>query len=354
MDKEEVNLEMNRNQDGNFKAEQSLDVGTDVHQNLDASKSMKRASLFFFLVMVFEIPMALLVYKLQSAMPAEYGSLISILMTQGYLLISAVVYLAVTKTSPVKDLRIRKYKISTFFLSLVLLVTAAPMATWLNVASQLFAKNETSVAMFQVTEMVPMWLGILIIGFLPGLVEETLYRGIMLTAFGKRSVLTGIVISALSFGLMHMNFNQIMYAVYLGVVFALVVEATGSLVSTMILHMLFNGVNIMYVYILPKLYDYMAQYSKEYADINMEEIMSAQPEQSQLFAMLIVVAPFAVGGLVLSWLLLKAIAKINGRTLTWAALKGEKSEVAKTRPVNVFLILGWIFCLVLAVSALLG
>lgn len=319
---------------------------------MDVSKSMKRASVFFFLVMVFEIPMAMLVYKLQSIMPEEYGSLISILMTQGYLLVAAIIYLIVTKTSPTKDLRMKKYKISTFLLSLVVLVTSAPMATWLNALSQLFAKNETSAAIFQVTEMVPMWLGILIIGFLPGLVEETLYRGIMLTAFRKRSVLTGIVVSALSFGLMHMNFNQIMYAIYLGVVFALVVEATGSLVSTMVLHMLFNGMNVAYVYILPKLFDYMAQYSEEYVSIHMD--MSTQPAKSQILAMLAVIAPFAAGGLVLTWLLLRAIAKINGQTLTWAALRGEKSEVKKTKPMNVFLMIGWIFCLALAISALFG
>lgn len=338
MDKEERNLEENREQDG----------------RLDASKSMKRASLFFFLVMVLEIPMAMVVYQVQSVMPMEYESMISILMTQGYLLVAAIIYLIVTKTSPIRDLRMKKYKISTFFLSLVVLITSAPMATWLNAFSQLFAKNDTSVAIFQVTEMVPMWLGILMIGFLPGLVEETLYRGIMLTAFRKRSVLTGIVISALSFGLMHMNFNQMMYAIYLGVVFALVVEATGSLISTMVLHMLFNGMNIIYVYILPKLYEYLAQYSAAYADLDMEEILNAQPAKSEILTMLAVVAPFAAGGLILTWLLLKAIAKINGKTLTWAALRGEKSEVAKTKPVNVFLIIGWAFCLLLAVSALFG
>ena len=315
---------------------------------------MTKASIFFFVVLILEIPLAILIGMLQNVMSAEYTSLISILVTQGYLLLSAIIYLIVTKTSPKRDLRVGKYKISTFFLSLILLVTAAPMASWLNVFSQLFAKNETSGAIFEVTEAVPMWLGILIIGFLPGFVEETLYRGIMFSAFRKRSILTGIVISALSFGLMHMNFNQMLYAVYLGIVFALVVEATGSLVSTMILHMLFNGINTMYVYILPKLYDFLAQYSEEYANINVDEMMNTQPQMSQLLAMLVVLAPFAVGGLVLTWLLLTAIAQINGRTLTWASLRGTKEEVAQTKPVNVFLILGWVFCLVMSVSALFG
>jgi len=248
---------------------------------------------------------------------------------------------------------VKKYRVSTFFLSLVVLITASPMATWLNVFSQLFAKNQTSGAIYQVTQNVPVWAGIIIIGCLPGFVEETLYRGIVFTAFRKRSVLTGIIISALSFGLMHMNYNQILYAVYLGMVFAFIVEATGSLVSTMILHMLFNAVNTSYIYILPKLYEWLGKYSQEYANMDMESIFEQTPEKTQLLSMLVVITPFAVGGIVLTVLLLKAIANINGRPFTWAYIRGNKEETAKTRPVNVFIILGWVFCIVIATMNLL-
>lgn len=205
---------------------------------------------------------------------------------------------------------------------------------------------------FDVTQNVPMWLGVLIIGCLPGFVEETLYRGIIFTAFRKRSVLTGIVISALCFGLMHMNFNQMLYAIYLGVIFALIVEATGSLVSTMILHMLFNAVNTVYVYILPMYYEWMEKYSSEYASVDMESLFNTVPTTAQLMMTAAFLAPFAIGGLVLTILLLKAIAKQNGRTLTVASICGRKEEVKQTKPVNVFLILGWIFCLVICIGNL--
>jgi hypothetical protein len=300
---------------------------------------MKKASLFFFLVLILEIPMSFLVYGVQLAIPAKYSTLASILITQGYLLLSAVIYLLVTKTKFTRDLHFQKYRVSTFFLSIVLLITASPMASWLNVLSQFFASNSTSTAIFQVTETVPMWLGILIIGCLPGLVEETLYRGIIFSAFRQRSVLTGIVVSALSFGLMHMNFNQILYAIYLGVIFALVVEATGSLASTMILH-------------APKLYEFLGHFYAEYANMNLEDVLNEQPTKMQLFSSLVALTPFAVGGLVLTVLLLKAIAKMNGRTLTWASVRGDKSKAKQTSPVNVFLILGWIFCLLMAVGEL--
>ena len=193
--------------------------------------AMKQAGLFFFLLMILELPYALLVNYVQMQFQLEYDTLISVLMTQGYLLIMAIVYIIVTKKSFTRDLHVRKYKVSTFFLSLVVLMVASPMATWLNVLSQLFAKNSTSGAIYDITRNVPAWLGIMIIGCLPGFVEETLYRGIMYSAFRQRSILTGVVISGLSFGLMHMNFNQILYAVYLGIVFALLTLVLGALIG---------------------------------------------------------------------------------------------------------------------------
>ncbi|MDE5864215.1 MAG: CPBP family intramembrane metalloprotease, partial [Lachnospiraceae bacterium] len=199
----------------------------------------------------------------------------------------------------------------------------------------------------------PLWLGVLIIGCLPGFVEETLYRGIVFHAFKKRSVLTGVIISALSFGLMHMNFNQILYAIYLGAFFAFMVEATGSLLSTMLLHMLFNAVNTVNMYLLPKLYDWLSAFSSEYKDIDLEEVLLQTPDKQQLLTSLGVLAPLAIGGVVLTVLLLKAIASINGRSFTWEYIRGNREETSKTKPITVCLVIGWIFCLLNAVANML-
>lgn len=226
------------------------------------------------------------------------------------------------------------------------------MASWLNVLSQLFAKNETSGAIYDITQNVPMWLAVLIIGCLPGFVEETIYRGILFSAFRKRSVLTGVIISGLSFGLMHMNFNQILYAIYLGIVFALLVEATGSLVSTMILHMLFNALNTSYLYLLPKIYEILGSVSSEYANFDIEAELAKTPERGTLYIMLEALAPMAAIGVVLMILILKAIAKINGREFSWKYLCSRREESSK--PINIWIIMGWIFCLVFAFLNLLG
>ena len=50
-----------------------------------------------------------------------------------------------------------------------------------------------------------------------------------------------------------MNFNQFMYAVVGGVVFALVVEATGSITASMIMHFMINGSSVFVAYLSTKL-----------------------------------------------------------------------------------------------------
>ena len=316
---------------------------------VETKNAMYKAGLFFMILMILEVPLSLLVGVFQMMVSGKYQVLVSVLMNQGFLLAGAAVYILVTKTDLKKDLWVRKYRLSTFFLSLVALLTAIPMAQWLNVISQLFAKNRTNATIEQLTQSIPAVLGIAVIGCLPGFVEETLFRGIVFSAFRKRSILTGIVISSLSFGLLHMNFNQIFYTVYFGIVFALMVEATGSIVSTMILHMLFNGINMLVVYLLPIYYKWMGTFSEEYANVDVSAMLNAAQAKDQLILTIVIWTPFAIGGVVLTILLLNAIAKLNGRSIAWKTICGEKERTAKIKPLNIPLIIGWIICLSFAI-----
>lgn len=190
---------------------------------------MKNAGRLFFILMILTIPISLIYSVLCGFIPKEYQSLASILISQGYLLVTALIYLKVTNTNIIRDLNLRKYKFSSSLLSILFLIAATPMSTLLNLLSQLFAQNQIGDTMSDITKALPPLAGIFVIGCLPGFIEELIYRGILFSAFKKHSVFLGILISCLSFGLMHGNFNQIPYAIYLGALFTLLVEATGFL-----------------------------------------------------------------------------------------------------------------------------
>ena len=80
---------------------------------------------------------------------------------------------------------------------------------------------------------------------MPAFNEEILCRGFVFGSYKRVSTVRGIFLSALIFGLFHMNFNQMPYAFLLGIVFALMNAATGSLLTSMLMHFLLNGFNVL-------------------------------------------------------------------------------------------------------------
>ena len=93
------------------------------------------------------------------------------------------------------------------------------------------------------------WIWSLIFaGILSPIVEEMLFRGIMLNKIRMYGDKVAIITTAIMFGLFHANFSQFFYAVGLGVIFAYVTLKTGTIKYSIILHII---VNMMGSVILP-------------------------------------------------------------------------------------------------------
>ena len=79
------------------------------------------------------------------------------------------------------------------------------------------------------------------VAILPALIEESLFRGMIYRGIANKSnKQIAIIISALLFALLHMNFNQMCYAFVMGLAFAFVIYLTDNLTVSILLHMLFN------------------------------------------------------------------------------------------------------------------
>ncbi len=98
-----------------------------------------------------------------------------------------------------------------------------------------------------------MVLQFIVMCLIPGVCEELLFRGAILTnclPFGRHKA---ILISALLFGLMHQNVAQIFYAFVAGILLGLVYEYTGSIWNCILLHTLNNFVSLFSSLLLFKL-----------------------------------------------------------------------------------------------------
>jgi len=74
------------------------------------------------------------------------------------------------------------------------------------------------------------------------LVEETMFRRLMLNRLRPYGEGFAIVLSALAFALFHGNLNQLLYAFGVGVIFGYVAVRTGGIRTTVLLHALVNFV----------------------------------------------------------------------------------------------------------------
>lgn len=93
------------------------------------------------------------------------------------------------------------------------------------------------------------WIWSLIfVGILSPIVEEMLFRGVMLNKIRVYGDKVAIITTAIMFGLFHANFSQFFYAVVLGMIFAYVTLKTGTIKYSIILHI---AVNILGSVIMP-------------------------------------------------------------------------------------------------------
>lgn len=145
----------------------------------------------------------------------------------------------------------KKIKISTLFMIAIYVITLFPLVSFVNSVSMLFVENMVSSISDEVLAM-PMWTMLLSIGIAGPFVEEFVFRGYILQSYQRTGRIIGsIVLSSILFGMMHLNFNQFAYGTVMGIMFCLLVEATGSIWSSFFAHALFNSIEVIYMYAVP-------------------------------------------------------------------------------------------------------
>ena len=91
----------------------------------------------------------------------------------------------------------------------------------------------------------------LVIAGSAGLCEEILFRGVILNAYesemGKK---WGAVFSGLLFGLFHLNPQNILGPILLGIMFSYLVQITGSIWAAVTAHMTNNGISVILGYLM--------------------------------------------------------------------------------------------------------
>ena len=86
----------------------------------------------------------------------------------------------------------------------------------------------------------PIWIIVLVVVVIGPIVEELMFRKILMDKIGIYGDRIAIVVSAVSFGLFHGNISQFFYAAILGAILAYVYSKTSNIIYPIILHAAVN------------------------------------------------------------------------------------------------------------------
>ena len=104
---------------------------------------------------------------------------------------------------------------------------------------------------------------LLMVGVLAPVVEEFIFRKVLIDGVRRFGESIAILLSGLVFGLAHGNFGQCFYAVGLGLVFAYIYCKSGKLYLTIIPHVVINSMSVILTYkVMPRameVYDVLPQ-----------------------------------------------------------------------------------------------
>jgi len=236
----------------------------------------------------------------------------SYLISQAIVLLPALVYVAVHKINIIACMPYRKLRISDGLLSLLIGYTLIPLMLFINSVSGLFSTNYVQGSVQELVAY-PFWLQLLIIAVLPACVEEFVFRGLIYHSYRKNGILGAAVLSGLVFGLMHLNINQLSYAAVMGIIFALLVEATGSMYSSILAHFAANSYSVILMQLVS-----MTSGGSELLEQSAQAAESSMNSVPVIIAQLVMLGLVAAGFLGIAYLLFKKIAVRNGR---WEYLK---------------------------------
>ncbi len=174
------------------------------------------------------------------------------LVSEGIIMVPALLFLlphAAENNGKINPLLgFHRIKGSTVLLIILFLMLISPLVTLINAITMLFTDNTVAEMTPEILQL-PFPVMLFFIGILAPLCEEFVFRGLIFHGYRRTQAgIWPVIMSALLFGLMHLNLNQAAYAFVIGIALALLVDATGSIWSSVIFHMVFNSSEVCLLY----------------------------------------------------------------------------------------------------------
>lgn len=145
-----------------------------------------------------------------------------------------------------------KTPISTLLMGVAIGFLIQPIMQLIAGVAGLVFKDITTITITDQTMEMPLYQSLIAVALMPAIFEELLCRGMLLDGYRETPVWYTVLIPALFFGLLHLNFQQISYTIAGGIMLVLLARITGSIWPSMIAHFVLNGTQVSLSYLMQK------------------------------------------------------------------------------------------------------
>ena len=269
------------------------------------------------------------------------GVIESLLLSQLIVLVPTALFLFGTRTDPGRLIAHNRPKFTTTLLVVVFTFLCMPAIIAVNAFSMLFVDNEVA-GLQSYMLSVPWWQILLMVGIIGPVSEEFVFRGVIYHGYKTSQRFVGsMLLSALLFGLTHLNFNQMSYAVLVGIVSVLLLEGSGSIFYSMLFHICINTTNVVQMLVQKAQGTIMSQ---EESMAYIEQTMH-MPYKQALAVSVSVYAVIAAGAAALAGCLLYLIVKKENRVQHMQQLLHGNTGEKRTKLISVPLVISVVLCL---------
>lgn len=260
-------------------------------------KNVTKANILF----TFMVASDLLLIYIVRLIPSDILNVnIRLILPELIMLLPAFIYVTVLKPDGLGQISFSSPTVSNVIKIILFTLCIMPFITLINSLSAIFVENHAAGTLVYLTSN-PLWLNVVFIALIPAVCEEYLFRGLLFHGYKKRNPLRAMLMSSLLFGLIHMNVNQFVYAFVMGIILCLLVYATGTVLSSMVAHFVFNAVNVaLSYYAVEEIQDYGSA-ANQTAALTIADYIVAYAGQ----------LVFAAIGIMLAYRLFKSICQDN-------------------------------------------
>ncbi len=171
------------------------------------------------------------------------------------ILLPVLIFIFLRKYSLKDVLRLNKTSFKNIILAILIAIFTYPIAIFFNLITTLIIENYGTLIESPIRNAsngIQLLINFLVISITPGICEEVFFRGLLLSSYENFGKKKAIFFTGILFGVFHFNFQNLLGPMVLGIVFAIMVFKTDSILVAMVGHATNNLIAVLLGFYIEK------------------------------------------------------------------------------------------------------